>query len=94
VCDLEERRGAEGLGELGAQAREARVVQEDIARHLSCNALDGAGVGQPQRLSPFLVCCIDIEDSCEGARVRGVWGREDAVDSLHFGWGDVHGDRH
>jgi hypothetical protein len=33
--NLEERGSAEGLGELGAQAREARVVQKDIARHLS-----------------------------------------------------------
>jgi hypothetical protein len=35
VRNLEQGSGAEGLGELGAQAREARIVQEDIALHLS-----------------------------------------------------------
>jgi hypothetical protein len=33
--NLEQGRGAESLGKLGAQARETRIVQEDIARHFS-----------------------------------------------------------
>jgi hypothetical protein len=60
VGDLEQRRGAEGLGELGAQAAEAGVVQEHVALHLARNALDGARVGQPERLSPLLEGIVEL----------------------------------
>lgn len=58
--NLEHGSGAEGLCELGAQAREAQVVQEDIALHLLGDVLDGARVGQPKGLSPALEGGIDI----------------------------------
>lgn len=54
VRDLEERRHAEGLGEVGAQAREGQVVEEDITLHLLCNVFDGARVGQPEGFPPRL----------------------------------------
>jgi hypothetical protein len=38
--DLEEGRNAEGFGELGAQAREAQVVEKNIALNLPCDALN------------------------------------------------------
>ena len=82
VCNLEERGGAEGLCELGAQAREARVVQEDIALDLAGNVLDGAGVVEAQCLSPVPEGIVCVEDVCEGARVGGARPGENVSNSL------------
>ena len=56
--DLEEGRNAEGFGELGAQAREAQVIEEHIALNLPCDALNCARVGQAQCVPPLTECCI------------------------------------
>lgn len=81
VGDLEERGGAECLGELGAQAREACVVQEHVALDLARNALDGARVGQPQSLSPLLEGIVQLaQPAGQDAVVR-----DDARDSLLLG---------
>lgn len=60
VGDLEERVQAEGLGEVGAQATEHVVVEEDIALDLFCQALDSARVVEAQLCAPGLegVVCI------------------------------------
>lgn len=44
VRDLEERRHAEDLGQIGADAGEHEVVEEDIALHLLGQVLDGSRV--------------------------------------------------
>jgi hypothetical protein len=87
--NLEQRSGAEGLGELSAQAREARVVQEDIALHFSRNVLDCAGVGEPQCLSPLLECFVCILELGERAGVRSFRFRDQVGDSLFLR--GVHG---
>ena len=69
VRDLEHGCGAEGLCELGAQAREAQVVQEDVALHLFGNVLDGARVGKSEGLSPLLEGSVDIVEPCKDAVV-------------------------
>lgn len=54
VRDLEQRRNAESLCEVGAQTGEGQVVKENIALDLLCDVLDGAGVGEAQSLSSCL----------------------------------------
>lgn len=54
VRDLEQRRDAKGLCEVGAQAGEGQVVEEDIALDLLCDVLDGTRVGETQSLSSCL----------------------------------------
>lgn len=58
--DLEERVQAERLGEVGAQATEHVVVEEDITLDLFCQALDRAGIGEAELRAPGLegVVCI------------------------------------
>ena len=63
--DLEQRRDTESLCEVGAQAGEGQVVEEDIALDLLCDVLDGAGVGEAQSLSSCLegrVCVLQRRD--------------------------------
>lgn len=65
VRDLEERRNAESLCEVGAQTGEGQVVKEDIALDLLCDVLDSAGVGEAQGLSSCLegrVCVLQRRD--------------------------------
>lgn len=60
VGDLEEGVEAEGLCEIGAQATEHVVVEENIALNLFCQALNGARVGQAELCAPSLegIVCI------------------------------------
>lgn len=73
--DLEERSNTEGLGEVGAQTREAQVVEKDIALHFLCNILDCAWVGEAKGLSPCLergVCVSDgVHERIVGQSISG-----------------------
>ena len=60
VRDLEQRRDAKGLCEVGAQAGEGQIVEEDIALDLSRNVLDCARVAEAQCFSPLLECIVYI----------------------------------
>jgi hypothetical protein len=65
VRDLEQRRHAKGLCEVGAQAGERQVVEKDITLHLLGDVLDGAGVAQAQSFSSHLegrVCVSERRD--------------------------------
>jgi hypothetical protein len=56
--NLEQRSSTESLGELGAQAREARVVQEYIALHFPRNAFDSTGVYTSSTRAKGPVCAV------------------------------------
>lgn len=62
VRDLEQRRNTEGLGEVGAQARKAQVVEEDIALHFLCNVLYSSRVAQTERFPPRLERRVCVSD--------------------------------
>lgn len=66
--DLEQGRHAEDLCEVGANASEHGVVEEDIARNLPGQALYGARVGQAQ-LGAALGKGVDCIAYCVGERV-------------------------
>lgn len=87
--DLEQRRNAESLCEVGAQTGEGQVVEENIALHLLCDVLDGAGVGQAKGLSSCLESRVCVPDGREQAIVGD--GRESAGlvlgDRRHWGKG-------
>jgi len=60
MADLEQRRHAECLGQLGAQTRKGKVGEEDIARDLLVHVLDSARIRQTEKSSPCLevVVCV------------------------------------
>lgn len=62
MADLEERQDGKALVELGAQAGEGLVGEEDIALHLLRYRINGARVSQTQRISPRLEGVVCVED--------------------------------
>lgn len=73
MADLEERRDGEALVQLGAQAREGLVGEENTALNLSGDVVDGAGVAQAERCSSVLepsVCVQHGVNDAAGARRR------------------------
>lgn len=54
MADLEERRNGEALVQLGAQAGEGLVGEEDAPLDLRGDVVDGAGVAQAERCSAVL----------------------------------------
>jgi len=54
MADLEKRRNGEALVQLGAQAREGLVGEENTPLDLRGDVVDGAGVAQAERCSPVL----------------------------------------
>ena len=58
--DLEQRSDAEGLGEVGAEPREAQIGEEDISLDFFGNVLNSSRVGEPQCFSPLRERCIQI----------------------------------
>ena len=73
MADLEKRRNGEALVQLGAQARECLVGEEDAPLDLRGDVVDGAGVAQAERCSPVLersVCVEDRVNDAAGARCR------------------------
>lgn len=66
---LEQRRDAEGLGQICSQTGEGVVVQEHFALDLPGNVLNGSWVRQAQGTSPLLEGCICVLQSCRGSVV-------------------------
>lgn len=67
MADLEERKDGEALVELGAQAREGLVGEEDIALDLPCYRINGARVSQAEGISPRLERVVCVEDGVHEA---------------------------
>lgn len=68
---LEQRRDRETLVQLGAQAGEHEVGEEDIALHLPRDRVDGAGVAEAERCSSGLEGAECVEDGVHEA--VGAW---------------------
>lgn len=54
MADLEKRRNGEALVQLGAQAGEGLVGEEDAPLNLGGDVVDGSGVAKAKRRSPVL----------------------------------------
>ena len=97
MADLEQGGYAEALVELGAQAGEGLVGEEDVALDLLGDLVDCAGVGQSEQRSPVLegVVCGEegVEHGIGALRGQCCWDGGDFID----GGGDdqdrlFHGD--
>ena len=60
MANLEHGRDRKGLGDVGPQAREGVIVEEDIARHLLVDVLDCAREGEAEGVSPLGKGEIDV----------------------------------
>lgn len=87
--DLEQRSHAKDFSQVGTNASEHIVVEEDIALDLLGEALDGSGVGQAE-FCPTLGERVDGISDRVGKRVREDRGpdRIQCSDGRHDGRGD------
>ena len=60
MANLEHGRDRKGLGDVGPQAREGVIVEEDIARNLLVDVLDCAREGEAEGVSPLGKGEIDV----------------------------------
>ena len=68
MADLEEREHREALAQLGTQAREGLVGEEDIPLDLLRDLINCARIAQSQRSSSLLKGPVDVDqriESCE-----------------------------
>lgn len=62
MADLEQGRDGEALVQLGAQARESLVGEEDAPLDLGGDVVDGAGVAQAERCSLVLEASVCVQE--------------------------------